>query len=209
MANEIQELLSKTDFEPSLIQEIIAIGRLKSVKANQVLINPDSTDNEMPMILSGLLKVMRQDSYGDEIFLYYLEIGETCAMSIACCLEGRRASYLVVAAEDTRVWMVPMNYLDTWITRYPSFRRFVFGAYQQRFEELLSTIDSIAFQKMDERLLKYLLDTKEATGSFTIHKTHEQIANELHTSRVVVSRLLKQLEREERIEQHRNRIVIL
>jgi CRP/FNR family transcriptional regulator len=115
----------------------------------------------------------------------------------------------VIAEKDSILLMVPMTYMDSWIVKYRSFRTFVFGAYQTRFDELLNTIDSVVFTKMDERLYKYLLDAKQATGSFEIHKTHEQIAQELSTSRVVVSRLLKQLEKEEKIEQHRNLIEVL
>ncbi|MEQ6166963.1 MULTISPECIES: Crp/Fnr family transcriptional regulator [unclassified Ekhidna] len=209
MSENIDVVLSKAGLEPKLIDEIVTIGRLKKAKAGHVLMGPDSTGNEIPIVLSGLLKVMRQDSNGEEIFLYYLEGGETCAMSITCCIEGEKAGYKVIAEEDSTIWMIPMTYLDSWVTKYPSFRRFVFGSYQLRFEELLKTIDSIAFHKMDERVYKYLLDTKQATGSFEVHKTHEQIANELNTSRVVVSRLLKQLEKDGRIEQYRNRIEIL
>ncbi|MEP0984901.1 Crp/Fnr family transcriptional regulator [Ekhidna sp.] len=209
MSENLDVVLSKAGLEPKLIDEIVSIGRLKKAKAGHVLIGPDSTANEIPIVLSGLLKVMRQDSNGEEIFLYYLEGGETCAMSITCCIEGEKAAYKVIAEEDSTIWMIPMTYLDSWVTKYPSFRRFVFGSYQLRFEELLKTIDSIAFHKMDERVYKYLLDTKQATGSFEIHKTHEQIANELNTSRVVVSRLLKQLEKDGRIEQYRNKIEIL
>ena len=114
-----------------------------------------------------------------------------------------------MAEEDAVLWMIPMNLLDGWIVKYPTFRKYVFHSYQVRFDELLNTIDSVVFLKMDERLYKYLLDKKQASGSFVIHSTHEQIALALNTSRVVVSRLLKQLEREEKIELHRNRIEIL
>ncbi|MEQ8551592.1 MAG: Crp/Fnr family transcriptional regulator [Cyclobacteriaceae bacterium] len=209
MTENISTILSQSDLEPKLIEEITTIGRLKKAKAGQVVISPEDQTNEIPIVLSGLLKVLRQDENGDEIFLYYLEGGETCAMSITCCIEGIRAAYKVIAEEDSSLWMIPMTYMDSWIIRYPSFRKFVFSAYQLRFEELLIAIDSMAFHKMDERLLKYLLDTKQAKGSFEINKTHEQIAKELNTSRVVISRLLKQLEKDGRIEQHRNKIEIL
>lgn len=161
--------------------------------AGHVLMSPENPAKEIPIVLSGLLKVIRQDANGEEIFLYYLEGGETCAMSITCCIEGEKASYKVIAEADSTIWMIPMIYLDSWVTKYSSFRRFVFRNYQLRFEELLKTIDSVVFHNMDERVYRYLLDTKQATGSFEIHKTHEQIANELNTSRVVVSRLLKKL----------------
>ncbi|MBV6639864.1 MAG: Crp/Fnr family transcriptional regulator [Cyclobacteriaceae bacterium] len=209
MSEDIGTILQKSELEPKLIDEISTIGRLKKAKADQVVISPEDQTDEIPIVLTGLLKVLRQDENGDEIFLYYLEGGETCAMSITCCIEGRRASYKVTAEEDSTLWMIPMTYMDSWIVRFPSFRRFVFNAYQLRFEEMLTAIDSMAFHKMDERLLKYLLDTKQAKGSFEINKTHEQIAKELNTSRVVISRLLKQLEKDGVIEQHRNKIEIL
>lgn len=209
MEVQVDNILRQNGLEPKLIDEIMTIGRLKKVRAGQVVVSPEKPGNEMPLVLSGLLKVMRQDTNDSEIFLYYLEGGETCAMSITCCIEGTRAAYKVLAEEDSVIWMIPMNYLDDWLVKYPSFRKFVFSSYQLRFEELLTTIDTVAFHKMDQRLIKYLLDTKQATGSYEINKTHEQIAKELHTSRVVISRLLKQLETEGRIEQHRNKIEIL
>lgn len=209
MSEIAESVLNSTGLEPKLVSEILGIGRLKKVKEGRIVVSPESQGNEMPIVLEGLLKVMRQDKNGNEVFLYYLEGGETCAMSITCCLEGRKTAFNVIAEENSILWMIPMTYMDSWITKYQSFRRFVFSSYQLRFDELLTTIDSVVFTKMDERLYKYLLDTKQATGSYEIHKTHEQIANELSTSRVVISRLLKQLEKEERIEQHRNLIEVL
>lgn len=209
MKELVNEVLEKSGIEPQLVEEIITVGRLKKVPEGGIVIAPDMQGDEMPLVLKGLLKVMRQDNDGHEVFLYFLEGGETCAMSITCCIDGRTSSFKVVAEEDSIIWMVPMAYLDSWLVKYPSFRRFVFGAYQIRFDELLMTIDSVVFTHMDERLYKYLLDAKQATGSFEIKKTHEQIARELNTSRVVVSRLLKKLENEEKIEQHRNRIEVL
>lgn len=203
------EVLLTLGFEEKLNQEITQLGRLKKVKQGGVIIGDGNPKGEIPVVISGLLKVLRQNKNGEEVFLYYLEEGETCAMSINCCLEGIKSGFKVVAEEDSTLWMIPMSFMDTWVVKYPSFRKFVFSSYQIRFDELLHTIDSVVFSKLDERLFKYLLDTKQATGSYEIHKTHEQIANELGTSRVVISRLLKQLEREEKIEQHRNRIEIL
>ena len=208
-AQLLHELLSHTGLEPALITEISTVGRLKRVEADEVIISPQTQGKEMPFVLSGTLKVMRADPEGNEVFLYFLEGGETCAMSIACCIEGKKSAFHVLAEEDVTLWMLPMHLLDGWVQRYPSFRKFVFQAYQTRFDELLNTIESVVFLKMDERLYKYLLDKKQASGSYTIHKTHEQIAGELNTSRVVVSRLLKKLEKEGRIEQYRNRIEIL
>ncbi|MEP1093601.1 MAG: Crp/Fnr family transcriptional regulator [Cyclobacteriaceae bacterium] len=208
--NELaNQVLQSLDVEPELVKEILTIGRLKKVRASHLVVGSESAGKEIPIVLSGLLKVMRKDPDGREVFLYYLEEGETCAMSITCCVKKTKAEFSLVAEEDSAVWMVPIGFLDSWIAKFPSFRRLVFTSYQTRFDELLTTIDSIVFSKMDERLHKYLLDTQEATGSFVIHKTHEQIARDLDTSRVVISRLLKQMERDGKIEQYRNRIEIL
>ncbi len=209
MGQDVKQTLSRVGIEDKLIEEIVTIGRLKKVSSEQIIVSPDDPGNEIPLVLDGLLKVMRVDEDNQEVFLYYLEGGETCAMSITCCVEGKRSSFKVVAEGDSTLWMIPMTYLDSWVSKYPSFRKFVFSSYQTRFDELLNSIDSVVFHKMDERLFRYLLDTKQATGSFEINKTHEQIARELNSSRVVVSRLLKQLEREGKIEQYRNKIEIL
>ena len=209
MIESVDTLLNNSGLEPKLIDEIISIGRLKKVEAGQMIVSQNTSGDEIPIVIDGVLKISRQDPDEHEVFLYYLEGGEMCAMSITCCLEGRRASIKVVAEEDSTLWMIPMSSMDRWITEYQSFRRLVFGSFQTRFDELLSAIDSVVFHKMNERVYRYLLDTKQATGSFEIHKTHEQIANALNTSRVVVSRLLKQLEQEGKIEQHRFRIDIL
>nr|WKN35667.1 Crp/Fnr family transcriptional regulator [Tunicatimonas sp. TK19036] len=209
MEELVNKVIANSHLEPKLVEEILAVGRLKKVKAGGVVISPGSEGREMPIVLEGLLKVMRQDKNGNEVFLYFLEGGETCAMSITCCLQNKKTAFHVLAEEDSTLWMIPLNYLDTWMVKYPSFRKFVFDSYQTRFDELLNTIDSVVFLRMDERLYKYLLDKKQASGSYEIHKTHEQIANELNTSRVVISRLLKKLEKEQKIEQYRNRIEVL
>ncbi|WP_421978785.1 Crp/Fnr family transcriptional regulator [Roseivirga seohaensis] len=205
----LDKMLANSGLEERLADEIRTAGRLKKVKAGELIFGSDQGGGEMPIVLQGLLKVMRQDEQRNEVFLYYLEGGETCAMSIACCLEGRNTGFHVMAEEDSIVWMIPNSYLDAWMVKYLSFRKFVFSSYQTRFDELLTTIDSVVFHNMDERLLKYLLDTQQATGTFKIQKTHQQIANELNTSRVVVSRLLKGLEADGKIELHRNCIEIL
>ncbi|MDX1627707.1 MAG: Crp/Fnr family transcriptional regulator [Fulvivirga sp.] len=207
--NNIRAALEVQKFESGLIDDIITSGRYKAVRQGDRIIAPGMKATEVPMVMSGTIKVMRQDEDGNEIFLYYLEGGETCAMSITCCIENKKSAFSAVAEDDASLWMIPMANINEWVAKYPSFRKFIFNAYQSRFDELLLAIDSIAFMKMDKRLYKYLLDKKQSSGSFEIHKTHEQIARELNTSRVVISRLLKKLENQGKIEQHRNLIEIL
>lgn len=205
----LRSILSETGIEDELILEIQKVGIPKTARSGEQIITPGSTSMYMPIVLEGLLSVVRQDEDANEILLYYLEGGETCAMSLACCIEGKRNDFKVTAEDDSVLWMIPMNYMDEWIRNYRSFRKYVFSSYQTRFDELLETIDSITFLNLYERLYKYLLDKKQATKSYEINMSHEQIAQHLNTSRVVVSRLLKQLENEEKIELERNRISIL
>ncbi len=206
--DQLEQSLKRSGVEESLIKEIISVGRLKKVHNGQTLITQGSENHEIPIVISGTLRVFREDENGNEIFLYYLEGGDTCAMSITCCMESKRSNFSAVAEDETSLWMIPMKYFDEWMGNYNSFRKFILSSYQLRFEELLTAIDSVAFMRMDERLYKYLLDKKQASGSYVIHKTHEQIASELNTSRVVISRLLKKLEGEGKIEQYRNRVEI-
>jgi len=209
MVDQIKQELLRANLENALVEEIAQSGRLMKVREGQLLISPGAEATQMPMVISGTLRVMREDHDGREIFLYYLEGGDACAMSISCCMGTQISEFKVVAETDAVIWMVPMQNIDNWMVKYRSFRKFIFDSYHDRFDEMLNTIDSVAFMNMDQRLMKYLLDKKQSSGSFVINKTHEQIAQELNTSRVVVSRLLKKLEKEERIELHRNRIEVL
>lgn len=206
---KVKNTLSKLNLESRLIEEILTIGRFRSYEPGRLVISPGDTVREIPLVIEGVLKVLRVDDKGNELFLYFLEGGDTCAMSITCCLDNKQSGFQVVAEELSLVWFIPVNNLDDWVSQYPQFRQFVFESYQSRFDEMLETIDHIAFMHMDERLYNYLLDKKQSSGSYTIHKTHEEIAQALNTSRVVISRLLKKLEQEGKIEQQRNKIEIL
>lgn len=209
MLESLQTILSNLSFSQELTDEIVRSGRLKKLTSEESLISPGMPANEMPMVISGTLRIMREDEEGNEVFLYYLEGGDACAMSISCCLGNQSSQFKAIAESDATLWMVPMSQIDTWMAKYASFRKFVIDSYQDRFDELMHTIDSISFMNMDERLMKYLLDKKQSSGSYVIEKTHEQVAQELNTSRVVVSRLLKRLEKEDKVELYRNRIEIL
>ncbi|MCE7997163.1 MAG: Crp/Fnr family transcriptional regulator [Roseivirga sp.] len=209
MTDQLGVTLAGLGLEPELIAELEQTGRLMRVGEDVPLISPGMRAMALPLVIEGTLRIMREDAEGNEIFLYYLEGGDACAMSISCCLGTQISQFKAVAETDTVLWMVPMNLVDEWMGKYRSFRKFVIDSYQQRFDELMQTVDSIAFMNMDERLMRYLLDKKQSSGSYVIHKTHEQIAQELNTSRVVVSRLLKKLEREEKVELFRNRVEVM
>ncbi|MEP2024888.1 MAG: Crp/Fnr family transcriptional regulator [Reichenbachiella sp.] len=195
-------------FEPDLLAEINSLGQIKKFKAGKVLIDFGSNVKSIPLLLSGSIKIIREDPNGNELFLYFLGGGDTCAMSLTCCMSHKKSEIKAIAEEDTEVIMVPLEYMDGWM-KYATWRQFVFGSYNERFEEMLQAVDSLAFMKLDERLMNYLLDCKQSAGDFAINKTHQQIAKDLNTSRVVISRLLKKLELEDKIELHRNKIEIL
>tara|TARA_R110000868_G_scaffold321633_2_gene582645 strand:+ start:621 stop:1244 length:624 start_codon:yes stop_codon:yes gene_type:complete len=194
--------------QPELLEEMADKGRLMSVTEGKVMIDYGKYIKEIPLVLSGSIRIIREDDKGHELFLYYLGERDTCAMSLTCCIQHKKSEIKAIAETNAEVWMVPLQYMDLWM-KYSTWRQFIFNSYNLRFEEMLTALDSVAFLRMDERLMNYLLDIKQNTGSFTISKTHQEIATEMNTSRVVVSRLLKKLENEDKIELHRNKIEIL
>jgi CRP/FNR family transcriptional regulator len=163
----------------------------------------------VPMVLEGSIKIMREDEQGNELILYYLHPGETCAVSLTCCMANKKSSIRAVAEDDVSIIAIPIKYMDEWTKDHPSWKNFVMNTYQHRFEEMLHTLDQIAFKRMDERLIKYLQDKTDVLDSMTIHISHQEIAKELNTSREVVSRLLKKLERMGALKLGRNKIEIL
>lgn len=210
---DLNENLIKGNFssfrEPELIEEILKIGELEHLPEGQILMEVGRYIRSVPLLTKGTIRVMREDGEGKELFLYYLKPGETCAVSLTCCLANEQSSIRAIADEDCELIRVPIEFLDKWTNKYTSFKNFVMNTYRSRYEELLATIDSIAFMKMDERLWKFLIERKMMTGSFDLNITHQEIADALHSTREVISRLLKKLEKDERIELGRNRITIL
>lgn len=198
-----------TIFEKELIEEIVQVGTFKEVPEGFKLIEIGEYIKSMPLLISGAIKILREDKDGDELLLYYLEKGDTCSMTLSCCLSQSISEIRAIAETETKLIMVPVQKMEEWTAKYKSWRNFVFESYHNRLTELLNTVDSIAFQNMDERLLGYLKEKIRITNDSTIHNTHQQIAYDLHSSRVVISRLLKKLEELGKIELHRNYIKII
>lgn len=207
----IQDLKNKYGhlFEDALLDEISQFGTLKEISEGYNLIETGQYIKSMPLLISGAIKIMRDDNDGDELLLYFLESGDTCAMTLTCCLGNTKSEIRAVAELDTKLIMVPIGKMEEWTGKYKSWRNFVFESYHNRLMEMLETLDSIAFLKMDERLIKYLKDKYNITKDHIIYSTHQEIAYELHTSRVVISRLLKKLENQGKIELNRNNIKII
>ena len=197
------------DFEPRLAEEIEKVGTLKTLTAGEELMRPGMFVHSIPIILSGSLKIMRQDEKGNETFLYFLTKGDTCAMSLTCCSANKPSNVRAVAEEPTEMMLIPVEKLDAWMSLYPSWKIFVFQAYQHRFEDMLEAVDSLAFRKMDERLWRLLKKKAALQEKRYVYATHQEIASELNTSREVITRLLKKLEGLEKIKTHRNRIELM
>lgn len=196
-------------FEDALLEEIQQIGTYKQIPEGFTIMDIGDYIKYMPLILSGAIKVIREDDKGDDLLLYFVEQGDTCAMTITCCMGEAKSEIRAVAETDAKLVMIPIQKMQEWMHKYKSWQSFILQSYHERMKELLEAIDSIAFLKMDERLLKYLRDKAMVNRDDLIHTTHQEIALDLHTSRVVISRLLKKLEQDHKIQLQRNNIKLL
>ena len=195
--------------EKDLQKEIATVGTLRQVSEGEVLMEIGSYIKFMPLLVKGSIRILREDAEANELLMYYLNAGETCAMSLTCCLQDQQSDVRAIAEEDCMLIMIPVQFMDQWMNTYRSWKEFVMNTYQIRFKELLATIDSIAFMNMDDRLLKYLKDKTESSGDATINSTHQDIAYELNSSREVISRLLKKLENKGGVKLSRNKVEVL
>jgi len=196
-------------FEQPLIDEILNEGKLVELPAGETIMDIGQYIRSIPLLLSGAIKVLREDEEGDELLLYYLEQGETCSVTMACCMGQTKSEIRAITETDTKMVMVPVRKMEEWMGKYKGWRNYVFESYQNRLNELLLTVDSIAFKNLDQRLMDYLKKKVEVTKDNRINSTHQEIAYDLHTSRVVVSRLLKKLEKMKKLELHRNHILVI
>ena len=207
----IQELNKHygSQFELALIEEINQVATFMEVDAGEDLIKPGQYIKSMPLLLDGSIKILRPDEEGDELLLYHLERGDTCAMTMTCCLGTTKSEIHAVTETSVKLLMIPIGKMEEWSRKYRTWRNFVMNSYHDRLMEMLESIDNIAFNNMDERLENYLLDKVKILNSKHIHITHKEIAADLHTSRVVISRLLKKMENNSQIKLHRSFIEML
>ncbi|BDD01525.1 Crp/Fnr family transcriptional regulator [Persicobacter psychrovividus] len=196
-------------FEKALLEEIAQHATLVAVNEGDVLMDYGQHIRSMPIILSGSVKIVREDEDGKEVFLYYVNAKETCAMSLTCCMGNAQSRIRATMEDQGEILMLPVIYMDEWMRRFSSWRQFVIQAYQNRFEELLGAVDLLAFKKMDERIATYLHEKAKIKEAQTLRITHGEIAQDLGTSREVVSRILKALEKEGQIALGRNKVTLL
>ena len=196
-------------FEDELINEICYNGVLRHFEEDHMVVDIDEKIETLPLIVSGSLKIMTEDDEGKELLLYYLELGDTCAVTLNCASKATKSKIRAITESKTEILFVPMSKVDEWMGKYKSWRDFILETYNYRMNEMLEAIDNLAFHNMEERVFKYLRDKAMVTGNSEISATHFQIANDLHSSRVVISRILSKLEQDGIIEHSRNRVKII
>lgn len=194
---------------PEIKDKLSAYGSVKTFAEGDVILNENAYIKAIPIVTKGSMRVMRTEEDGREILLYYIKAGESCIMSFLGGIHHDTSKVKAIAEEETEILFIPIDKVSLLIKEYPEWLDYIFRLYHKRFEELLDIVNAIAFKKMDERLLNFIKKKCELTNSHTLHITHEQLANELGTARVVVSRLLKQMEDEKLVTLGRNKITLV
>lgn len=196
-------------FEERLLDEIIEVSTIKDFKEGEKLMEIGEYIKKIPLLLEGAIKIIREDQKEGEIVLYFIEEGDTCAMTLTCCLGETKSQVRSIAERNGSVVMIPASKMDEWLVKYKSWRNFVLNSYNNRMNEMLTAIDSLAFMNMEERLCNLLRNKAKIYDSRFINTTHQELADELNTSRVVISRILKTLENEGIIQLNRKYIELL
>jgi len=205
------ELDSIIEFKslPEIKEKLSSYGIAKTFSEGDIILNENAYIKSIPIVTKGSIRVMRTDEDGREILLYYIKAGESCIMSFLGGMHHDTSKVKAIAEEETEILFIPIDKVSLLIKEYPEWLDYIFRLYHKRFEELLEVVNAVAFKKMDARLLNFIKKKCELTKSTTLVITHEQLANELGTARVVVSRLLKQMEDEHLVKLGRNKISLM
>lgn len=206
----MQDSILSSEFtsSPDLVEKLYENGVTKMYHEGDIILDENSSIRSIPIVMKGMIKVIRTEEDGREILLYYIKAGESCIMSFLGGMHNEKSIVKAEVEEDAEILFLPVDKVSLFIKEHPEWLDYIFRLYHKRFEELLDIINAIAFKKVDERLLTLLYKKSENLDSKTIIITHEQLANELGTARVVVSRLLKQLEDSGKLKLGRNKITL-
>lgn len=196
-------------FEPGLINAIEKEAVQRSFNAGDVIMRTGQYIKSTALVLEGRVKIYRENQEGGEFLMYYLGPGQACAVSMICALQSHTSEIMAVAEENSEVLMIPVQLMDDMMNKYKTWYQFVIQTYRNRFDEILSVVDNIAFRNMDERLEFYLKRYVEKTGKKSVEISHQQIADDLNSSREVISRLLKKMEQRNLVKLHRNMIELV
>ena len=202
----------KTNFPTldSQLQEYIStIAEIKEVPAGTVLMKQGQYVKYTLLVLEGRIKLYREGEDIGEFFMYYLEPGDACAISMVCIASGKASEVMAKTVEDSTVLMIPIEHMETLMKDFKSWYQFVIESYRRRFDEVLSVLDNVVFKSMDERLLSYIRGQKDKLGTNELKLTHQEIAVDLNSSREVISRLLKKMEQQGLVKLHRSYIEVL
>lgn len=195
--------------EKELVQEIETVATVRTFAEGETLMRTGQNIRAALLVLDGLVKIYREDEEGGEFFMYYIDAGKACAISLVCALGQETSGLRAQAVTDATILSIPATYVDEWMGKYKSWAQFAVSSYRERFDELLQTIDHIAFRNMDERLLFFLKRHQEKSGSPNVSLSFTEIAQDLNSSREVISRLMKKLADKGMIQLHRSHIQIL
>ncbi len=207
MNNKTETLFKQ--FEPELIKKIQQVGLVRKFKAEDYLMKTGQNIRSAVLVLDGIIKVFREDDEGNEVFMYNIHPGEACAISMTCAVRNLSSQVMAKALVDTEVLAIPVELMDEWSGKYKSWYQFVLETYRSRFEELLDTLDQIAFRNLDERLLWYLKQHQKSLKTNILKASFTDIAQELNSSREVISRLMKKLAEKGHVKIDKQNIEIL
>ena len=196
-------------FHTELSQAVTSFGQVKKIEAGTSLLSENSYIQVIPIVLKGSLRVMRTDEDGKEILLYYIKKGESCIMSFLGGIHHETSKVTAVAEEDSEILLIPVSKAGEWVKEFPEWTDFIFKLYHKRFEELLAVVNAVAFQKLDDRIMQLLKQKSVLHNTKEVKITHQQLADELGTTREVVSRLVKQMENDGLIRLSRNKVTLL
>lgn len=195
--------------EAELRSEFEQVRQRLEFQAGTVIMEPEKYIKVIPLLLRGTIKVLRQSSDGNELFIYYIQAGESCAVSLSTSLMGKLSNIKAIVEEDIELYAIPASTANSWYEKYPSWRMFVLKTMNQRFDEIMNTLDGVAFKKVDQRLIDFLKARAQIIQSNYLTITHQEIANELSTSREVISRMLKLFEQRGFVKLFRNKVEII
>jgi CRP/FNR family transcriptional regulator len=196
-------------FEPGLIEVIEKESVQKRFNAGEIIMRTGQYIKSTALVLEGQIKIYRENQDGGEFLMYYLGPGQACAVSMICAIQSETSEITAIAEEDTEVLLIPVQLMDDLMNKYKSWYQFVIQTYRNRFDELITVVDNIAFHNMDERLEFYLKRHVKNSGKNLIELSHQQIADDLNSSREVISRLLKKMEQRNLVRLNRNMIELI
>jgi len=192
-----------------MLEALLDKGTFQEIRKDSTLLNAGDTIKFIPLLISGAIRVTREDPNGHSVLLYYVSPGESCAMTVSCSMHQANSSVKAVAETDCEFLSIPIEYMESWMEEHKAWRHFVLNTYSNRFDQLLNAVDDIVFMKLEDRLKAYLIDKSDVQNNNTLIINHQDIASDLASSREVISRLLKSLEKQGVIKLGRNRIEVL